>query len=162
VGALLLLFVPRENEDVHRVVGNLFGALGFLVFCRGALVQSRTWADFNLEEMRMDYRRSARNIISALTASAFAGHAHTFWASIAHPFLLERDQAAPEGILHSAFAPPDGHDRRFRLAGFFFLFYVFWEVMPRAHVLLDRRVGQRPAPLRGHQVFPLHAGRFRS
>ena len=31
VGALLLLFVPRESEGVHRVVGNLFGVLGFLV-----------------------------------------------------------------------------------------------------------------------------------
>src|SRR5271169_159590 len=31
VGALLLLFVPRESENGHRVVGNLFGVLGFLV-----------------------------------------------------------------------------------------------------------------------------------
>src|SRR3979411_3268103 len=31
VGALFLFFVPRESEGVHRVVGNLFGVLGFLV-----------------------------------------------------------------------------------------------------------------------------------
>jgi NADH-quinone oxidoreductase subunit M len=31
VGALLLLFVPRESENAHRVIGNLFGFLGFLV-----------------------------------------------------------------------------------------------------------------------------------
>ncbi len=31
VGALLLLFVPRESENAHRVIGNLFGILGFLV-----------------------------------------------------------------------------------------------------------------------------------
>jgi NADH-quinone oxidoreductase subunit M len=31
VGALLLLFVSRENENAHRIVGNLFGVLGFLV-----------------------------------------------------------------------------------------------------------------------------------
>src|SRR5258708_28291519 len=30
-GALLLLFISRESEGVHRVVGNLFGVLGFLV-----------------------------------------------------------------------------------------------------------------------------------
>jgi len=31
VGAILLLFVPRENRNVHRVVGNLFGLIGLLV-----------------------------------------------------------------------------------------------------------------------------------
>lgn len=31
VGALLLLFVPRENPTVHRIVGNIFGVLGFAV-----------------------------------------------------------------------------------------------------------------------------------
>src|ERR1700716_1604269 len=31
VGALLLLFIPRENEHLHKIAGNVFGALGFLV-----------------------------------------------------------------------------------------------------------------------------------
>jgi len=31
VGAILLLFVPRENENAHRIGGNIFGILGFLV-----------------------------------------------------------------------------------------------------------------------------------
>ena len=31
VGALLLLLVPREAQTLHRIVGNLFGALGLLV-----------------------------------------------------------------------------------------------------------------------------------
>jgi NADH-quinone oxidoreductase subunit M len=31
IGALLLLFVPRENPFLHRIVGNVFGILGFLV-----------------------------------------------------------------------------------------------------------------------------------
>ena len=31
VGALLLLLVPREAQTLHRIVGNVFGALGFLV-----------------------------------------------------------------------------------------------------------------------------------
>jgi NADH-quinone oxidoreductase subunit M len=31
VGALLLLFIPRESQLLHRLVGNLFGVLGFLV-----------------------------------------------------------------------------------------------------------------------------------
>src|SRR5260370_365406 len=31
VGALLLLFIPRESQILHRLVGNLFATLGFLV-----------------------------------------------------------------------------------------------------------------------------------
>src|SRR5258708_29035998 len=31
LGALLLLFIPRESQILHRLVGNLFGVLGFLV-----------------------------------------------------------------------------------------------------------------------------------
>src|SRR5216684_1087497 len=31
LGALLLLFIPRESQTLHRLVGNLFGVLGFLV-----------------------------------------------------------------------------------------------------------------------------------
>jgi NADH-quinone oxidoreductase subunit M len=31
VGALLLLFIPCESQILHRLVGNLFGVLGFLV-----------------------------------------------------------------------------------------------------------------------------------
>jgi NADH-quinone oxidoreductase subunit M len=31
VGALLALFIPRENASAHRLLGNLFGFLGFLV-----------------------------------------------------------------------------------------------------------------------------------
>jgi len=31
VGALLLLFIPRESQLLHRLVGNLFGVLGFFV-----------------------------------------------------------------------------------------------------------------------------------
>src|SRR5258708_762839 len=31
LGALLLLLVPREKENAHRVLGNVFGMLGFVV-----------------------------------------------------------------------------------------------------------------------------------
>ena len=30
VGALLLLFIPRESQNLHRLAGNLFGVLGFV------------------------------------------------------------------------------------------------------------------------------------
>jgi NADH:ubiquinone oxidoreductase subunit 4 (subunit M) len=56
VGALLLLFIPRENEQAHKIAGNVFGVLGFLVS------PSR--------KLRIGFPSSARNIISASTASA--------------------------------------------------------------------------------------------
>ncbi len=31
VGALLLLLIPRENQQAHKIAGNVFGVLGFLV-----------------------------------------------------------------------------------------------------------------------------------
>src|SRR5215471_15281710 len=31
VGAILMLLIPRENEQAHRIAGNIFGVLGFLV-----------------------------------------------------------------------------------------------------------------------------------
>src|SRR6266705_1917690 len=31
VGALLLLFIPRQRENAHKIAGNVFGMLGFLV-----------------------------------------------------------------------------------------------------------------------------------
>jgi len=37
VGALLLLFVPRDSENAHRIIGNLFAFLGLIVFTAAAL-----------------------------------------------------------------------------------------------------------------------------
>ena len=31
IGAILMLFIPRERADLHRWMGNLFGFLGLLV-----------------------------------------------------------------------------------------------------------------------------------
>jgi NADH-quinone oxidoreductase subunit M len=31
VGAILMLFIPRQNANAHRLMGNLFGFLGFAV-----------------------------------------------------------------------------------------------------------------------------------
>jgi len=50
VGALLLLFVPREKEGVHRVVGNLFGVLGFLVSLPLLKWFKPEWGGFTFEE----------------------------------------------------------------------------------------------------------------
>src|SRR3981189_2832757 len=50
VGALFFLFVPREKEGVHRVVGNLFGVLGFLVSLPLLKWFKPEWGGFTFEE----------------------------------------------------------------------------------------------------------------
>ena len=50
VGALLLLFVPRESEGIHRLVGNLFGVLGFLVSLPLVRWYKPGWGGFTFEE----------------------------------------------------------------------------------------------------------------
>jgi NADH-quinone oxidoreductase subunit M len=49
-GALLLLFVPREHGAVHRLVGNLFGVLGFLVSLPLLEWFKPEWGAFQFEE----------------------------------------------------------------------------------------------------------------
>src|SRR5713101_3374490 len=70
VGALLLLFIPRENEQAHKIAGNIFGALGFLV----SLPLLRWWnpgqGPFPSRKPPTGSPPSARNIISASMASA--------------------------------------------------------------------------------------------
>ena len=73
VGALLLLFVPRDSENAHRVIGNLFAFLGLIVSLpliwrfsldprRAALPVSR--------KITTGFPRSARTTRWASTASA--------------------------------------------------------------------------------------------
>jgi NADH-quinone oxidoreductase subunit M len=50
VGALLLLFIPRENENVHRIAGNVFGVLGFLVSLPLLRWFKPEWGGFTFEE----------------------------------------------------------------------------------------------------------------
>jgi NADH-quinone oxidoreductase subunit M len=50
LGALILLFVPREKDIVHRIVGNLFGALGFLVSLPLLRWFKPGWGGFAFEE----------------------------------------------------------------------------------------------------------------
>ena len=43
-----------------------------------------------------------------------------------------------------------------------FLFFVFWEVQPGAHVLPHRHLGPRSPHLRRREILPLHHGRLRA
>jgi NADH-quinone oxidoreductase subunit M len=50
VGALLLLFIPREMEQAHRITGNVFGVLGFLVSLPLLRWFKPEWGGFTFEE----------------------------------------------------------------------------------------------------------------
>src|SRR3989454_1709892 len=50
VGALLLLLIPRESEQAHRIAGNVFGALGFLVSLPLLRWFNLNWGGFAFEE----------------------------------------------------------------------------------------------------------------
>src|SRR5207244_2298842 len=50
VGALLLLFIPREMEHAHKIAGNVFGALGFLVSLPLLRWFKPEWGGFTFEE----------------------------------------------------------------------------------------------------------------
>jgi len=50
VGALLLLFVPRESPTMHRIVGNLFGVLGFVVSIPLVIYFHAGYGDYTFRE----------------------------------------------------------------------------------------------------------------
>jgi len=49
-GALLLLLIPREMETAHRIAGNVFGVLGFLVSLPLIRWFNLNWGGFAFEE----------------------------------------------------------------------------------------------------------------
>ena len=50
VGAVLLLFVPRESPTLHRIVGNFFGVLGFVVSIPLVLYFHPGYEDYTMRE----------------------------------------------------------------------------------------------------------------
>src|SRR5437764_5179354 len=50
VGALLMLFIPRENELAHKIAGNIFGVLGFLVSLPLVRWFKPEWGGFTFQE----------------------------------------------------------------------------------------------------------------
>jgi len=129
VGALLLLFVPRGKEGVHRVVGNLFGVLGFLVSLPLLKWFKPGWGGFTFEEnaawipsIGARYHLGIDGISLLLVMlTTFLGMIAILssWSAIKqrqkeYYILLLLLQTGMLGV----FVSLD-----------FFLFYVFWEVM---------------------------------
>jgi NADH-quinone oxidoreductase subunit M len=128
-GALILLFVPREQDSVHRLVGNLFGVLGFLVSLPLVRWCKPEWGGFTFEEnadwipsIGARYHLGIDGISLLLVMlTTFLGMIAIFssWSAIKqrqkeYYILLLLLQVGMLGV----FVSLD-----------FFLFYVFWEVM---------------------------------
>src|ERR1700694_314614 len=129
VGALLLLFVPREMEDAHRIFGNLFGVLGFLISLPLLRCFKPEWGGFQFEEtadwipsIGAKYHLGLDGISLLLVMlTTFLGMIAivSSWSAIQkrtkeYYILLLLLQAGMLGVFMSLD---------------FFLFYVFWEAM---------------------------------
>jgi NADH-quinone oxidoreductase subunit M len=129
VGALLLLFIPRESQLLHRLVGNLFGVLGFLVSLPLALHFPAGSAGYEFKEVAewipsigAKYSIGADGISTLLVMlTTLLGMIAIIssWSAIQqrtkeYYILLLLLQTGMLGVF---------------LSLDFFLFYVFWEVM---------------------------------
>src|SRR5260221_12508597 len=129
VGALLLLFIPRENQQAHKTPGNIFGALGFVVSLPLLRWFKPGWGWFAFEEsadwipsIGAKYHLGIDGISLLLVMlTTFLGMIAILssWSAIhlrtkEYYILLLLLQTGMLGV----FVSLD-----------FFLFYVFWEVM---------------------------------
>src|SRR5213594_2295450 len=129
VGALLLLLIPRENERAHKIAGNVFGVLGFLVSLPLLRWFKPEWGGFTFEEtadwipsIGAKYHLGIDGISLLLVMlTTFLGMIAILssWSAIhqrtkEYYILLLLLQTGMIGVF---------------VALDFFLFYVFWEVM---------------------------------
>ncbi len=129
VGALLLLLIPRENELAHKIAGNIFGVLGFLVSLPLVRWFKPEWGGFTFQEtadwipsIGAKYHLGIDGISLLLVMlTTFLGMIAILssWSAIhqrtkEYYILLLLLQTGMIGV----FVSLD-----------FFLFYVFWEVM---------------------------------
>ena len=129
LGAIVMLFIPREMEQAHRISGNVFGALGFLVSLPLVMWWNRGVGGFSFEEnaswipsIGARYHLGIDGISLLLVMlTTFLGMIAILssWSAIhqrtkEYYILLLLLQTGMIGV----FVSLD-----------FFLFYVFWEVM---------------------------------
>ena len=159
VGAMLLLFVPRESENAHRVIGNLFALLGLLVSLplvwrfndRACPATSSAKSADWIPSIGAHYTLGIDGIsflLVMLTTLLGAISILSSWSAIK----MRRKEYYILFLLLAG-----GHAGRFHVARFLPLLPVLGSDAG-ADVLPDRRVGQRPPAVRGDQVLPVHPG----
>ena len=164
VGALVLLFVPKENKDAIRWIANFFALAGPSGFAAagadvlGAALRARLQV----------HRGRAEQLDSLDRRGLRAGHRRHFVpADHAHhaagmdldSLVVDRDRESREGILHLVSGSADGHARRLHGARFLPLLR-FLGSDAGADVPADRHLGRPAQALRRDQILPVHAGRF--
>ena len=133
MGALLLLFVPKENKDAVRWIANYFCArrISDLDAAGSDVLGTTLRAGLQVHggHATTGFLRSARDICWASTASRFLLIMLTTllgWISILSSWTANRESR--EGILRLVFVLQTGMLGVF-MALDFFLFFVFWEAM---------------------------------
>jgi NADH-quinone oxidoreductase subunit M len=136
VGALLMVFIPRQKADTHRWMGNIFGMLGFLVSLPLVFPLYEGWNTFNPDITQFQFIERAEWI------QAIGAEYHLGVDGISLLLILMTTALGAISILCSWSAIQDRVKEYYilmlllqtgMLGAFmaldFFLFYVFWEVM---------------------------------
>ena len=163
-GALLLIFVPKEQKDAIRWIAQHFRAgrpagfhpagavvLGAALRTRLQVHGGRAQQLDSLDRRRLRPRHR-RHFLPADHADHAAGLDFD-------PVFVDRNREPGEGILHLVSGPADRHAGRLHGARFLPVLR-FLGSHAGADVLADRHLGRPAKTLRRHQVLPLHLVRL--
>ena len=164
VGALVLLFVPKENKDAIRWIANFFALGGFLI---SLPLVPLFWAQRLRARALQVHRRHAQQLDSLDRRGLRDRHRRHFFP--AHhadhaagldldSLFVDRHREPRQGILRLVSDSADRHARRLHGARFLPLLR-FLGSHAGADVPADRHLGRPAQALRRDQVFPVHPGR---
>ena len=164
VGALLLLFCPKEKKDAIRWIANIFALAGLLVsiplvpVVLGAALRARLQVHGGRRQ-QLDPVTSAPATYLGIDGISFLLIMLTTllgWISILSSWTAIREPR--QGILRLVPGAADGHAGRLHGARFLPVLRVLGS-HAGADVLHHRHLGRPAKALRRHQVLPLYAGR---
>ena len=162
IGALVLLFIPRGAQTLHRLMGNLFGVLGFVVSLPLVLHFPVGYQGYTFTESA-DWIPSigARYSLGLDGISLLLVMLTTLLGMIAILSSWSAIQTRTKEFYILLAASADRNAGRLHVPGFLPLLR-FLGSHAGAHVFPNRRLGQRPPSLRRHQILFVHSRRFRA